>query len=132
VASPEVLSLLCAGKQLDALQAVLPLARAGDQHALKVLFLLTQCNGPEAATHRERMLEIATRNGAAPETLQRLDALLTQEQAGPSADELAACRQAKSELTQQLLPRLRAEAANIFGRALETLRGSDERDLEIE
>jgi hypothetical protein len=132
-ASPEVLSLLCAGKQLDALGRVLPLARAGDQRALRVLISLSQCRGPEdSATHRERILQIATRNGAAPETLQRLDVLLTQEQAGPSADELAACQQAKSELTQQLLPRLKEEAVNIFGRALETLRGADELDLEIE
>jgi hypothetical protein len=132
-ASPEVLSLLCAGKQLDALGRVLPLARAGDQHALRALISLSQCSGPqESATHREHMLQIATRNGAAPETLQRLDVLLTQEQAGPSADELAACQQAKFELTQQLLPRLKEEAVNIFGRALETLRGADELDLEIE
>jgi len=131
-ASPEVLSLLCAGKQLDALGRVLPLARAGDQHALRVLISLSQCSGPEeSATHRERMLQIATRNGAAPETLQRLDVLLTQEQVGPSVDEVAACQQAKFELTQ-LLPRLKEEAVNIFGRALETLRGADERDLEIE
>jgi hypothetical protein len=127
-----VLSLLCAGKQLDALGRVLPLARAGDQHALRVLISLSQCSGPEeSATHRERMLQIATRNGAAPETLQRLDVLLTQEQVGPSVDEVAACQQAKFELTQ-LLPRLKEEAVNIFGRALETLRGADERDLEIE
>lgn len=132
MASPEVLSLLCAGRQLDALQRVLPLARAGDRPALKVLFFLTQCSAPGSATHRERMLEIATKNGAAPETLQRLDALLTQEQAGASADELAACRQAKSELTQQLSPRLREEVTNVFGRALETLRGANELDLEIE
>ncbi len=78
------------------------------------------------------MLQIATRNGAAPETLQRLDVLLTQEQAGPSADELTACQQAKSELTHELLPRLKEEAVNIFGRALETLRGAAELDLEIE
>jgi hypothetical protein len=132
-ASPEVWSLLCAGKQLDALGRVLPLARAGDQHALRVLISLSQCSGPEeSATHRERMLQIATRNGAAPETLQRLDVLLTQEQVGPSVDEVAACQQAKFELTQQLLPRLKEEAVNIFGRALETLRGADELDLEIE
>ncbi|HTD30658.1 MAG TPA: hypothetical protein VK650_03800 [Steroidobacteraceae bacterium] len=128
-----MLSLLCAGKQLDALGRVLPLARAGDQHALRVLISLSQCNGPEeSATHRERMLQMATRNGAAPQTLQRLDVLLTQEQVGPSVDEVAACQQAKSELTQQLLPRLKEEAVNIFGRALETLRGADELDLEIE
>jgi hypothetical protein len=132
-ASPEVLSLLCAGKPLDALGRVLPLARAGDQHALRVLISLSQCSGPEeSATHRERMLQIATRNGAAPETLQRLHGLLAQEQAGPSVDEVAACQQAKFELTQQLLPRLKEEAVNIFGRALETLRGQDELDLEIE
>jgi hypothetical protein len=128
-----VLSLLCAGKPLDALARVLPLARAGDQPALRVLFSLSQCSGPEeSATHRERLLQIATRNGAAPETLQRLDVLLTQEQVGPSVDEVAACQQAKFELTQRLLPRLKEETVNIFGRALETLRGADELDLEIE
>jgi hypothetical protein len=127
-----VLSLLCAGRQPDALQLLLPLARAGDQHALKVLFFLTLCGEPGSATHRERMLQIATNNGAAPQTLQRLDALLTQEQAGPSAGELAACRQAKSELIQQLLPRLKEQVADIFGRALDTLRGADELDLQIE
>jgi len=98
-----VLAALCDRKPLNALKILLPLAEAGDLHALKVLAFLGEggsCNTrtPITAASREILVSLARTRGAAPETLRRLDDVLAEEQAGPTPDELEACRESLSEL----------------------------------
>ena len=79
LASADVLALLCGGKPLDALQVEMPLAEAGDLHA--VLFVAAfATEGPcgpvpsaSFARHRANDIERAQASGAGPEALRRLD-----------------------------------------------------------
>jgi hypothetical protein len=63
--------------------------------------------------------------------VQRLDALLAEEQAGPTPDELEACRQSVSELNK-LRPGLLHQLTNALGGSVEMLRGERELDVDIE
>jgi hypothetical protein len=135
-ASPEVVAALCDRKPLTALKIAVPLAEAGDPHAFNVLGFLSQggsCDArtPLTAASREILVSLARRNGAVSETVQRLDALLAEEQSGPTPDELEACRQSVSEL-KKLRPGLLRQFTNTLGRSENTLRGENELDVEIE
>ncbi|MGN6453623.1 MAG: hypothetical protein ACTHL7_11205, partial [Steroidobacteraceae bacterium] len=77
---PKELALLCERKPLEVLQIEAPLARAGDPHAINVVATIAsfgRCDlltpGRDLANHRARMITIAQRNGATPQTLRRLD-----------------------------------------------------------
>ena len=134
--SPEVLTALCDRRPLAALKILLPLAEAGDVHAVAVLGIVATYSacGPHkqlTATSREILVSLARRNGAGPETLQRLDDLLAEEQAGPTADELQACRQIESAM-KNLQPELVRQFTNALGRPEEALRGEPGLDVEIE
>ena len=84
-----------------------PLAEAGDPHAIRVLGFVGndgRCDllaaSRPAASRRSKALAIAEQNGATPQTLRRLDALLTEEEPGPSGEELEACKQAVDVLAK--------------------------------
>ncbi|TLY66193.1 MAG: hypothetical protein E6K47_13790 [Gammaproteobacteria bacterium] len=135
-APPEVLAALCDRKPLNALKILLPLAEAGDLHALKVLAFLAEggsCNTrtPITAASREILVSLARTRGAAPETLRRLDDVLAEEQAGPTPDELEACRESLSEL-KKLHSGFPRQVSDTLGRPEQTLRGENELDVEIE
>jgi hypothetical protein len=132
------LALLCERKPLQVLQAEAPLARAGDPHAINVVALIanfghceTLAPGPDFPNHRTRMIAIAQRNGATPQTVQRLEDLLAEEERGPTAEELDACRRA-SKLLAELGPGAIEQFAGVLGRSVQALRGENELDLEIE
>jgi hypothetical protein len=137
--APEVLSLLCNRKPLDALKILIPLAEAGDEHALSALVLLGNVGGscdalkPSPTFHKSRVVTIerARQNGATSETLQRLDDHLAEWQEGPTADELEACRQSASAFTK-LIPGLFEQFAGALGRSVKTLLGENEIDVKIE
>src|SRR2546429_87625 len=116
VASPDVLKLLCERRALSVLRMETPLAEAGDPHAIRVLGFVGndgRCDllaaSRPAAARRSKALAIAEQNGATPQTLRRLDALLTEEEPGPSGEELEACRQAAArEVSVEGFPTPRA------------------------
>jgi TPR repeat protein len=135
-APPEVLTALCDRKPLSALKYLMPLAEAGDLHAVKVLAFLAEggsCDTykPITAASREILVSLARTRGAAPETLRRLDDLLAEEQAGPAPDELEACRQSLAEL-KKLRAGLLRHFTETLDRSERTLRGENELDVEIE
>jgi hypothetical protein len=132
------LTLLCERKPLEVLQVEAPLARAGDPHAINVVGLISsfgRCDlltpGPDFAQHRARMIAIAQRNGATPQTLRRLDDLLAEEERGATPDELEACRQAV-ELLKTLQPSAIEQLTGVLGRSVQALRGENDLDVEIE
>jgi len=135
---PEELALLCARKPLEVLRTEAPLALAGDPHAIEVLAIIGHSGHCEllsvASTmpnHRERMLALAQKNGATSQTLRRLDDLLAEEQQGPTAEELEACRRS-GEVLKKLQPGIVEQFVGVLGRSVQTLRGEDELDVEIE
>jgi hypothetical protein len=138
LASTDVLALLCERKPLAALAIEVPLAEAGDLHAVVVLATIAYgvgaCNAvpPPApsAGFRARALERAQKNGASAETLRRLDDWLSEEEQGPTPEELAACRQATDEM-KKLQPELMTQVAGVLGRPLDPAKDSNP-DSEIE
>ena len=135
---PQELALLCARRPLAVLQIEAPLAQAGDPHAMQVLGLIGnggRCDFLSVAStlpnHRANMLALAQKNGATRQTMQRLDDLLAEEQQGPTAEELEACRQS-NEVFRKLQPGMLQQVAGVLGRSLQALRGEDELDVEIE
>jgi hypothetical protein len=113
-----------------------PLAEAGDLHAVTVLAFLAEggsCDTykPITAASREILVSLARTRGAAPETLRRLDDLLAEEQVGPALDELEACRQSLTELKKLRSGFLR-QFTGTLDRSEKTLRGENELDVEIE
>jgi hypothetical protein len=135
-APPEVLAALCDRKPLSALKILGPLAEAGDLHAVKVLAFLAEggsCDNykPITAASREILVSLARTRGTAPETLRHLDDLLAEEQAGPTHDELEACRQSLTEL-KKLRAGLRRQFTETLDRSEKTLRGENELDVGIE
>ena len=130
-ASPEVQALLCERKPLKALGIIVPLAEAGDQRAFVTLAFLTQCPKPSSAEQRKTWLELARGRGASPETLERLEEVLAQEEQGPSAEELQACRQSAEEL-RRLQPGMLQQFTDVLGRSQQRLRGENELDVQIE
>jgi hypothetical protein len=138
VASPEVLALLCERRPLKVLQIEAPLARAGDPHAIALVGMLAnggRCDllapSPALGERRAKMLAIARDNGANPETLQRLDDLLGEQQQGPTAQELETCRQAAGVLGK-VRPGVTQQVVDALGRSMRTLRGENELDVRIE
>jgi hypothetical protein len=135
---PAELALLCARRPLGVLQIEAPLAQAGDPHAIDVIGWLANGGHCEfltlAATrpnHRAIMLALAQKNGATPQTVQRLDALLAEEEQGPTAEELEACRQG-AEMLGRLGPGMIQQLVGVLGRSVQVLRGEDELDIRIE
>src|SRR5205814_10557293 len=84
-----------------------------------------------AAWRRSKALAIAEQNGATPQTLRRLDALLTEEEPGPSGEELEACKQAVDVLAK-VEPGLPHQPASALGRAAPPRRGDNELEVTIE
>jgi TPR repeat protein len=76
-------------------------------------------------------MERARKNGATDDTLQRLSGVLSEEQAGPTADELEACRQSASEF-KKLWPAVVEQFVSGLGRSIKTLMGENEADVQIE
>jgi|GEM_PF-1389609 len=135
---PEELALLCARRPLEVLQSEAPLAQAGDLHAIDVVGWLANFGHCESLTlaqtlpnHRARMLAIAEKNGATPQTMQRLDDLLSEEQQGPTAEELEACKRS-NEVLGKLQPGMLQQFVGVLGRSMQVLRGEDELDIRIE
>ncbi|TLY97133.1 MAG: hypothetical protein E6K44_00895 [Gammaproteobacteria bacterium] len=138
MASPDVLKLLCERRALSVLRMETPLAEAGDPHAIRVLGFVGndgRCDllaaSRPAAARRSKALAIAEQNGATPQTLRRLDALLTEEEPGPSGEELEACRQA-ADVLAKLEPGLTQQLASALGRSAQALRAENELDVNIE
>ncbi|HEY1874370.1 MAG TPA: hypothetical protein VGG67_08210, partial [Steroidobacteraceae bacterium] len=77
------------------------------------------------------MIALAQKNGATPQTVQRLDDLLSEEERGPTAEELEACRQSV-EVLRKLQPGMIQQLTGVLGRSVQTLRGENELDVEIE
>jgi TPR repeat protein len=76
-------------------------------------------------------MERARKNGATDETLQRLSDVLSEEQAGPTADDLEACRQSAAEF-KKLLPTMAEQFVRSLGRSIKTLMGENATDVQIE
>jgi len=136
VASTDVVALLCQRKPLAALAIEVPLAEAGDVHAMAVLGLIANnggCNAappPSFARFRTRMIERARENGASAETVRRLDGWLAEEEQGRTPDEVAACRQA-TDATKKLRPEFMSQVAGVLGHPLDPGRDTGP-DTEIE
>jgi len=76
-------------------------------------------------------MERARKNGATGDTLQRLSGVLSEEQAGPTVEELEACRQSASEFNK-LLPAMLEQFVSSLGRSIKTLLGENAADVQIE
>jgi TPR repeat protein len=128
------LVLLCQDQGLRALSILGPLAAAGDTRALEALVFLGNggnCEWQVPPRHRDVMLELARQRGASAQTLQRLDDMLTREVRGPTAAQLATCRQANAAVLKAR-PALLQQFVELLGRSVETLRGENEQDVHIE
>jgi hypothetical protein len=136
---PEALALLCDRRPLEALQILVPLAQAGDEHAMVALALIghvgVSCDvlKPSATFGRFKtlMTDRARELGATAQTQRRLEDALNEQQEGPTQEDQEACRQGAAEL-QKLTPGMIAQFINILGRSLQTLRGESEADVQIE
>jgi hypothetical protein len=139
LAPPDELALLCDRKPLKVLQTEAPLAQAGDPHAITLVALLARdgrCEAltpsPTFASYRARMVASAQKNGATAQTVQRLDDLLSEEERGPSSEELEACRQSV-EMLRKLRPGMMQQLATMLGGSPQAPRGEkEELDLDIE
>ena len=115
------------------------MAEAGDEHARFALALLGNVGGscdalqpsPTYPRYIVVTMERARKNGATGDTLQRLSSVLSEEQAGPTVDELEACRQSASEF-KKLWPAMVEQVVSSLGRSIKTLLGENEADVEIE
>ncbi len=138
VVGPDVLRLLCERRPLSVLKIEAPFAEAGDPHAIDVVAVIAnggQCDQLGAsrwsAAGRARVLAVAEQNGATPQTLHRLEELIAEEEKGPTAEEIDACRQA-SDLLAKLKPGMLQQFIAALDRSLEKLRGENELDINIE
>jgi hypothetical protein len=137
--APEPLSLLCDRKPLEAVKMLSSMAEAGDEHARTALALLGNIGGscdalqpsPTFPRFTVVTMERARKNGATDDTLQRLSGVLSEEQAGPTADELEACRQSASEF-KKLWPAIVEQFVSGLGRSIKTLMGENEADVQTE
>lgn len=137
--APEALLLLCDRKPLEALKIMSSMAEAGDEHARIALALLGNVGGscdalqpsPTFPRFSVVTMERARKNGATDDTLRRLNGVLSEEQAGPTVDELEACRQSASEF-KKLWPAIVEQLLSSLGRSLKTLLGENEVDVQIE
>jgi len=135
----EALSLMCDGKLLEAVKLLSSMAEAGDRRALFGLSLLGNdggsCDGPKPSPSFPRYVDSTMRraqeNAATKQTLQRLDSVLAEAQAGPSEDELEACRQSAMEF-RKIQPAFLEQFVSTLGRSIDTLRGENAVDVEIE
>jgi hypothetical protein len=136
---PAALDLLCDRRPLEALQVLIPLAQAGDEHAMVALAFIgnfgMSCDQlkPSATYGRFKtvMTDRARQIGANAQTQRRLEAVLNEQQEGPTQEDLEACRQGADEF-QRLTPGLIAQFVGILGRSLQTLLGESEADVQIE
>jgi hypothetical protein len=137
--APDTLLLLCDRKPLEAVKMMSSIAEAGDEHARFALALLGNVGGscdalqpsPTFPRFTVVTMERARKNGATDDTLQRLSGVLSEEQAGPTADELEACRQSASEF-KKLWPAMVEQFVSSLGRSIKTLLGENEADVQIE
>jgi hypothetical protein len=137
--APETVLLLCDRKPLEALKIMSSMAEAGDEHARNALALLGNVGGscdalqpsPTFPRFSVVTMERARKNGATGDTLQRLSCVLSDEHAGPTVDELEACRLSASEF-KKLWPAIVAQFASSLGRSIKTLLGENEADVQIE
>jgi TPR repeat protein len=137
--SLDVLSLLCDRRPLDAVKTLSTMAEAGDDRARVGLALLGNVGGscdalkpsPTFQTFAVSTIRRAKESGATSQTLQRLSEVLAEEQAGPTADDLEACRQSAAEF-KKLSPAMLEEFTRTLGRSIEMLRGESEVDIQIE
>jgi TPR repeat protein len=136
--APETLLLLCDRKPLEALKIMSSMAETGDEHARIALALLGNfgsCDALQPSPTFPRFsvvtMERARQNGATSDTLQRLSGVLSEEQAGPTVDELEACRLSASEY-KKLWPAMVEQFVSSLGRSLKTLLGENEADVQIE
>jgi hypothetical protein len=115
------------------------MAEAGDDRGRVGLGLLGNLGGtcdvmkppPTFPAYVELTMRRARENGAAGQALQRLGEVLAEQQAGPTLDDLEACRQSGAAF-RRLAPAVMAEFASTLGRSVETLRGESEADVQIE
>jgi hypothetical protein len=136
---PAALALLCDRRPLEALQVLIPLAQSGDEHAMIALAFIgnfgMSCDQlkPSATYGRFKtvMTDRARQIGANAQTQRRLEAVLNEQQEGPTQEDLEACRQGADEF-QRLTPGLIAQFVGILGRSLQTLLGESEADVQIE
>jgi hypothetical protein len=137
--SRETLLLLCDRKPLEAVKMMSSMAEAGDEHARFALALLGNVGGscdalqpiPTFPKFSVVTMERARKYGATGDTLQRLSGVLAAEQAGPTVDELEACRQSASEF-KKLWPAMVEQFVSSLGRSIKTLLGESEADVQIE
>jgi hypothetical protein len=137
--APETVLLLCDRKSLEALKIISSMAEAGDEHARIALALLgnvgLSCDALQPSPTFPRFsvvtMERARKNGATGDTLQRLSGVLSEEQDGPTVDELEACRQSAGEF-KKLWPAIVEQLVSSLGRSLKTLLGENEVDVQIE
>jgi hypothetical protein len=137
--APDVLAMLCSGKTLDAVKRLSSLAAAGDRHALAGLALLGNVGGscdagkpsPTFSRYAELALARAREHGATSVALERLSAVLAEEQAGPSDDDLEACRQSALEF-KQLVPATPQLTASGLGLVLLPQGTTDNTDAQID
>jgi len=136
LASTDVQAMLCQRRPLAALAMEVPLAEAGDMHAIRVVTGIANngiCYGmwpASLADDRDHVIQRARKNGASAETVRRLDGWLSEAAQGPTPEELAACRQATDEL-KRLLPEFKNQVTDLLGHALDPAKGDDV-DSEIE
>ncbi|MDP9008797.1 MAG: hypothetical protein M3N91_08845 [Pseudomonadota bacterium] len=115
------------------------MADAGDEHARSALALLGNVGGscdalqpsPTFPRFSVSTMERARKNGATDETLQRLSGVLSEEQAGPTVDELEACRQSAIEFNKQL-PAMLEQFVSSLGRSIKTMLSENVADVQIE
>ncbi len=115
-------------------QQLLTLARSGDRTAVASLGVLALCDrgdNPPPAGRRERGVELARRNGASDQTIARLDAVLSDEERGPSAERKAQCAEAQ-EMTKAAMELWRQDVEKVLGRAPGQASPEESSDFEIE
>ena len=135
----KAVQLWCDRKALQALKIFSSMAEAGDKHALTALMLLGHVGGscdalrpsPTFSRFSAVTIERARQNGMAGEALQRVRDVLADEQAGPTEEELEACRESAAEFNR-LAPAMIDQFASIVGRSIEKLRGEKDIDIQIE
>ncbi|MBS0379388.1 MAG: hypothetical protein JSS29_12930 [Proteobacteria bacterium] len=132
--SADVFALLCAGQLAKAGQRLLSLARSGDRTAVASLGMLAQCDrgdAPRPVGRRERGVELARRYGASDQTIARLDAVLAEEERGPSAERKEQCAEAQ-EMTQAAMELWRQDVEKVLGTVPGQASPEESSDLEIE
>ena len=134
----KAVQLLCDRKPLEALKILSSMAEAGDKHAMTALAVLGHVGGscnalqpsPTFAQFRVTTMERAEKNGMTGDALDRLREVLSEEQAGPTIEELQACHQSAAEFNR-LSPTMLEQFVSTVGQSIEKLRGRSGADVQI-